>query len=200
MTFAGMGWCGAVCRFRACAHFRCSFTVVLALLLALAVVALRSVQSVVSGPRVSQDSAQATAATDVATTRSARARAQVVQYALSASMDDQHAAQDLVRLDQAIEHNRGAGAAEGQLADLGHPLPRCGGRDHHRDRGRRGRARRTGCRCRDRPRGLVVSSDRGLASTTPSWPLLAAGAGAAQKLVPPMARPRGLLPRALRPS
>ena len=90
------------------------FAVVLALLVALAVVALRSMQSVgVEAARVSQDSAQATAATDVAL-RVGEARAQVVQYALSASMDDQHAAQgSLVRLDQAIEHNRGAGAAEG---------------------------------------------------------------------------------------
>jgi methyl-accepting chemotaxis protein len=89
------------------------FAVVLALVVAFAAVALRGFQSVgAEADQVSRDSAQAKAATDVAMLVS-EARALVVQYALSASMDDQHAAQgSLVRLDQAIEHNRGSGDLE----------------------------------------------------------------------------------------
>lgn len=77
------------------------FAVVLALLAVLAVVALRGLQQVgVEAARVSQDNAQTTAANDVAL-QVAEARARVVQYALSASMDDQREAQaGLARLDR----------------------------------------------------------------------------------------------------
>jgi len=82
------------------------FAVVLLLLAALAGVALRGMASVGAGAgRVSQDSAQAAASAEVALLV-AEARALVVQYALTATMDDQQAAQaGLTRLDQAIEHN-----------------------------------------------------------------------------------------------
>jgi methyl-accepting chemotaxis protein len=93
------------------------FAVVLALLVALAAVALHSMTLIgTEAARVSQDSAQATAATDVAL-QVAEVRARVVQYALSASLDDQALAQNsLTGLDQAIEHSRGSGTAEGGTA------------------------------------------------------------------------------------
>ena len=90
------------------------FAVVLLLLTVLATVALRGMDAVSAGAgRVSQDSSQATASAEVAL-QVADARALVVQYALTATMDDQKAAQSsLIRLDQAIEQNRGSGAGLG---------------------------------------------------------------------------------------
>ena len=90
------------------------FAVVLLLLTVLAAVALRGMDAVSAGAgRVSQDSSQATASAEVAL-QVADARALVVQYALTATMDDQKAAQaSLIRLDQAIEQNRGSGAGSG---------------------------------------------------------------------------------------
>jgi methyl-accepting chemotaxis protein len=86
------------------------FAVVLLLLAALAAVALRGMDQVGDGASlVSQDTAQATSATEVGLLVS-EARARVVQYALTATMDDQKAAQaSLARLDQAIEHGRSHG-------------------------------------------------------------------------------------------
>ena len=79
------------------------FAIVLALLLVLALVSQRSIVSVRSGAgRVSADSAQATGAAEVAL-QVADAHARVVQYVLSASLEDQTAAQaSLQRLDQAM--------------------------------------------------------------------------------------------------
>jgi methyl-accepting chemotaxis protein len=87
------------------------FAVVLLLLAALAVVGLRGMAAVgaVAG-RVSQDSSRAIASAEVAL-QVGEARTLVVQYALSATLDDQKAAQEsLTRLDQAIERSRGNGA------------------------------------------------------------------------------------------
>ena len=83
------------------------FAVVLILLVALAVVSLRGMQSVrIEATRVSTDSALAAASSDVAL-QVGEAHARVVQYALSATMDDQKAAQDsLTRLDRTIERNQ----------------------------------------------------------------------------------------------
>jgi methyl-accepting chemotaxis protein len=93
------------------------FAVVLVLLVVLAVIASRSMDTVYIGAgRVSDDSAQATASTEVAL-QVAEAHVRVLQYALSATMDDQKAAQaSLARLDQAIERSQGVGAVRG--ADL----------------------------------------------------------------------------------
>ena len=91
------------------------FAAVLLLLAALAVVALRSLDAVGAGAsRVSEESAQATALTGVALLVG-EARARVVQYALSATMDDQKAAQaSLTELGQAI----GRSATGGELGPL----------------------------------------------------------------------------------
>ncbi len=79
------------------------FAVILALLVALAGVALQGLASVGAGAgRVSQDSARAAASAEIALLVE-DARALVVRYALSGTMDDQHAMQAaLARLDQAI--------------------------------------------------------------------------------------------------
>ncbi len=91
------------------------FAVVLVLLVALAVVAQRGMNSVRSGAaRVSDDSLQAMASTDVALQVS-DAHARVVQYVLSASLDDQKAAQgSLARLDQSLGRARTAGGGQDQ--------------------------------------------------------------------------------------
>ena len=69
------------------------FAVVLLLLALLAAVALRGMGQVGDGAnRVSQDNALVTSATEVRLLVS-EARARVVQYALTATMDDQKAAQ-----------------------------------------------------------------------------------------------------------
>ena len=90
------------------------FAVVLLLLAALAAITLRGMDAVNAGAgRVSQDSAQATASAEVAL-QVGEARALVVQYALTATMDDQKAAQDsLTSLDQVIERTRGSGTGSG---------------------------------------------------------------------------------------
>ena len=90
------------------------FAVVLLLLTVLAAVALRGMDLVGDGAgRVSRDSAQATAATEVGLLVN-EARARVVQYALTATMDDQKAAQaSLARLDQAIERSQSHGSEAG---------------------------------------------------------------------------------------
>nr|WP_294512284.1 methyl-accepting chemotaxis protein [uncultured Rhodopila sp.] len=87
----------------------CGLAVVLLLLAALAAVALRGFDTVgVEAARVSRDSARVTAATDVAL-RVGEARASAVQYALSATMDDQRAAEAAVAvLDQAIKSTGGS--------------------------------------------------------------------------------------------
>ena len=81
------------------------FTVVLLLLAVLAAVGLRGMQQVGDGAsRVSRHSALAASATGIGL-RVNEARAAVVQYALTATMDDQKPAQvSLASLDQAIEH------------------------------------------------------------------------------------------------
>ena len=90
------------------------FGVVLLLLVALAAVTLRGMGAVGAGAgRVSDDSAQAAASAEVAL-QVADARALVVQYALTATMDDQKAAQaSLARLDQSIERSRGSADTPG---------------------------------------------------------------------------------------
>jgi methyl-accepting chemotaxis protein len=90
------------------------FAVVLLLLAALAAITLRGMDAVNAGAgRVSQDRAQATASAEVAL-QVGEARALVVQYALTATMDDQKAAQaSLIRLDQVIERTRGNGSGSG---------------------------------------------------------------------------------------
>ena len=90
------------------------FGVVLLLLVALAAVTLRGMGAVGAGAgRVSDDSAQAAASAEVAL-QVAEARALVVQYALTATMDDQKAAQaSLARLDQTIEQSRGSADTAG---------------------------------------------------------------------------------------
>jgi methyl-accepting chemotaxis protein len=90
------------------------FALVLALLAAMAAGALQNLASVgVEAARVSRDDAQTTAATDVAL-QVADAHALVTQYALSANLDDQRAAQaSLERLDQTTAPDRGADAAGG---------------------------------------------------------------------------------------
>jgi len=89
------------------------FAVVLSLLAVLAMVTLRGMTSMRSeAGRVSEDSALSAASTDVAL-QVGDAHARVVQYALSATMDDQKIAQDsLTRLDQTIERSRTAGVRE----------------------------------------------------------------------------------------
>ena len=84
------------------------FAVVLLLLAVLAAVGLRGMQQVGDGAGGSaSDSALAASATEVGL-RVNEARAAVVQYALTATMDDQKAAQaSLASLDQAIEHGSG---------------------------------------------------------------------------------------------
>ncbi len=79
------------------------FAIVLALLLASALISQRGIVSVRTGAsRVSADSAQATSAAEVAL-QVADAHARVVQYVLSASLEDQRAAQaSLQRLNQTI--------------------------------------------------------------------------------------------------
>lgn len=79
------------------------FAIVLALLLVLGLVSQRGIDSVRTGAgRVSGDTAQATGAAEVAL-QVADAHARVVQYVLSASQEDQQAAQaSLQRLDQTI--------------------------------------------------------------------------------------------------
>ncbi len=91
------------------------FAVVLVLLVALALVAQRGMVSVRSRRgRVSDDSSQAMASTDVAL-QVADAHARVVQYVLSASLDDQKAAQaSLARLDQSMGRARTAGGGQNQ--------------------------------------------------------------------------------------
>ena len=91
------------------------FAVVLVLLVALALVAQRGMVSVrVGAARVSDDSSQAMASTDVALQVS-DAHARVVQYVLSASLDDQKAAQaSLARLDQSLGRARTAGGGQDQ--------------------------------------------------------------------------------------
>jgi methyl-accepting chemotaxis protein len=91
--------------------------IVLLLFAASAVVASHGFDAVsVEATRVSRDSAQAAAATDVAL-RVGEARALVVQYALSATMDDLRAARDgVAALDQVIERTGDGITAQG--ADL----------------------------------------------------------------------------------
>ena len=91
------------------------FAVVLLLLAALAAVALRSMQAVGDGAsRVSQHSAQAAASAEIALLVG-DARALVVQYALTSTMDDQKAAQAaLTRLDHAIAQSATDGNTAGQ--------------------------------------------------------------------------------------
>nr|WP_294528960.1 methyl-accepting chemotaxis protein [uncultured Rhodopila sp.] len=88
-------------------------TIVLLLLAVLAAVALRGFDTVgVEAARVSRDSASVTVATDVAL-RVGDARASTVQYALSATMDDQRAAESAVAaLDQAIKNSSGAAGTD----------------------------------------------------------------------------------------
>jgi CHASE3 domain sensor protein len=95
------------------------FAVVLLLLAALAVVGWRSMESVrIGAGRVDQVSAHATAATELAL-QVGEAHARVLKYTLSATMNDQKAAQvSLARLDQAIEGNRLAGVADGHDLEL----------------------------------------------------------------------------------
>jgi methyl-accepting chemotaxis protein len=98
------------------------FAVVLVLLAALAGLTLRLMVPLADGAgRVRADSAQAEAATSVSL-QVGNAHARVVQYALSAAMTDQKAAQDsLARLDQAIAAagaRDGGGHDEGSLAAL----------------------------------------------------------------------------------
>jgi methyl-accepting chemotaxis protein len=90
------------------------FAVVLLLLAALAAVALRGMDAAGAGAtRVSRNSAQATASAQVALLV-ADARARVMQYVLSATMDDQKAAQDsLAVLGQAIEHSLASNGGDG---------------------------------------------------------------------------------------
>ncbi len=91
------------------------FGVVLVLLVALALVAQRGMNSIRGdAARVSDDSSQAMVSTDVALQVS-DAHARVVQYVLSASLDDQKAAQaSLGRLDQSLGRARTAGAGQDQ--------------------------------------------------------------------------------------
>ena len=91
------------------------FAVVLVLLAALALVAHRGMVSVrVGAARVSDDSSEAMVSTDVALQVS-DAHARVVQYVLSASLDDQKAAQaSLARLDQSLGRARTAGGGQDQ--------------------------------------------------------------------------------------
>ena len=94
------------------------FAVILLLLGALAGVALRGLASVGAGAgRVSQDSAQAAASAEIALLVG-EARTLVIQYALTATMDDQQAAQaSLGRLDEAIKRN-GTDSTAGDLQGL----------------------------------------------------------------------------------
>jgi methyl-accepting chemotaxis protein len=89
------------------------FAVVLLLLIVLAAVALRGMDAVGDGAgRVSRDSARASASAAIALLVG-DARARVVQYALTASMDDQKAAQvSLTRLDDALTHGAEAASDE----------------------------------------------------------------------------------------
>ena len=92
------------------------FAVVLLLLAALAAVALRGMDAVSAGAaRVSLDSAQATSSAELALLVG-EARTRVLQYALTASMDDQKAAQAaLAELGQSIDRSH---ASDGELAAL----------------------------------------------------------------------------------
>ena len=83
------------------------FAVVLLLLVAFAAETLRGMEAVGEGAsRVSQDSNQATASAEIALLVG-EARRLVVQYALTATMDDQKAAQAaLFRLDASIDRSR----------------------------------------------------------------------------------------------
>ncbi len=83
------------------------FAVVLLLLTALAGVGMREMDGVAEDAgRVSRDSALAAGSTEV-TLLVAEARARVVQYVLTATIEDQKAAQaSLTRLDQAVEHGQ----------------------------------------------------------------------------------------------
>ena len=89
------------------------FAIVLLLLVVLAVVALRGMDAVSAGAsRVSQDNAQAQASAEVAMLV-AEARARVVQYALTATMDDQKAAQaSLTQLGEAIDRGQASDGGE----------------------------------------------------------------------------------------
>jgi methyl-accepting chemotaxis protein len=96
------------------------FAIVLLLLAALAMVAFRGMNAVGAGAsRVSLNSADATASAEVALLVG-EARARVVQYALSATMDDQKAAQSgLAQLGQAIERGERSGnPGSGDLGSL----------------------------------------------------------------------------------
>ncbi len=95
------------------------FAVVLVLLVALAGVTLWLMAPLADDAgRVRADSARAEAATAVSL-QVGNAHARVVQYALSATMTDQQAAQDsLARLDQAIAASAASGGDEGGLAAL----------------------------------------------------------------------------------
>jgi methyl-accepting chemotaxis protein len=96
------------------------FAMVLLLLAVLAAVALRGMEAAGEGARrVSLDSGAASASAEVGLLVG-EARALVVQYALTATMDDQKAAQDsLARLDRLIERRRtDGGAASGNLGRL----------------------------------------------------------------------------------
>src|ERR1700731_3480187 len=90
------------------------FAVVLLLLAVLAVAPPRGMGGGGAGAsRVSQDNAQAKASAEVAMLV-AEARARVVQYALSATMDDQRAAQaSLAQLGQAIDGGQASDRGEG---------------------------------------------------------------------------------------
>ena len=94
------------------------FTVVLALLVALAGVTFQLMAPLDTGAaRVEQDNINADAATTVSL-QVAEAHARVVQYALSATMADQKAAEDsLTRLGQAIEKTAST-SAEGNDSGL----------------------------------------------------------------------------------
>jgi methyl-accepting chemotaxis protein len=90
------------------------FAIVLILLTMLAVLASHSMDTVYTGAgRVSDDSTRATTSAEVAL-QVAEAHVRVLQYALSATMDDQKEAQaSLAQLDQAIERNKSVGTAGG---------------------------------------------------------------------------------------
>ena len=163
------------------------FAVVLALLVALAVVALRSMQSVgVEAARVSQDSAQATAATDVAL-RVGEARAQVVRRLVGQHGRSTRRTGVWCGSIRPLSTTVAPARPRGQLADLGHPLPRRGGRDHHRDRGAAVERRAVAGR-RDRPQNHHLG-DRGVGPARHrSWPARGGGEGRRRALVPPVWR------------
>jgi CHASE3 domain sensor protein len=96
------------------------FTIVLLLLALLAAGSLHSTQKVgAEAARVSEDAARAAHATGVAV-QVGEARAQVVQYMLTGTMDDQKSAQEaLAELDRSI-----AGAAGQQQQQMRAPIAR----------------------------------------------------------------------------